>query len=522
MFESKQMVAAVYARVSTMDQAERGTIESQLDYAQKYCDLNKIKIFKIYRDDGITGTLELKNRPAGRELLEDAKNQFFDTVLVYKLDRLGRATRVILNTIYELEKYHVKIKSMSEPFDTADPSGRFLLTILAGVADLERSNILERMHFGANRAAQEGKYIGGIVPLGYRVKNKFLEVNDDKIEGLGMSEADIVRYIFNAMAGGSTTLKITSYLTARQIPTPYQLHRHKVGEVSGKWNVSSVGRILHNTTYKGVNFFGKRSNKKRELIKREVPSIISTELWDKAHAVMKSHSLRRDYIRHKYLLKGLIKCASCGYGIYGEKTKDGFYYLCNGRRTKRICTAKYIKGEMLDEVVLKDCIKYIENPDLVFQTRSAVKVDHSKEIEGIKKALADNAVAKDKLIDLYMGGIIGMDIVEKKTKQIQSEREILQEKLEGLEKASAVSLFDDKEAVKNFFHYLKKQLKKGTFEAKRLVVESLVDTIAADSKQDNLNLTIKYNFDVEGLSHTDVTAVILVTKNVPVTAPTRK
>ena len=76
-------------------------------------------------------------------------------LLVYKLDRLGRATRVILNAIYDLEKYGVKLKSMTEPFDTGDASGRFLLTILTGVADLERSNILE------------GIWLGGIVPYEY-------------------------------------------------------------------------------------------------------------------------------------------------------------------------------------------------------------------------------------------------------------------------------------------------------------------------------------------------------------------
>ena len=137
--------AAVYCRVSSEAQQERQTIETQVEFAHKYCDLNGIEITTIYRDDGITGTLPMQDRPAGGQLLEDAKEGHFDLLLIFKLDRLGRSTRVILNAVHDLDGMGVLVRSMTEPFDTSDASGRFLLTILAGVADLERSNILQRM-----------------------------------------------------------------------------------------------------------------------------------------------------------------------------------------------------------------------------------------------------------------------------------------------------------------------------------------------------------------------------------------
>ncbi|BAH44571.1 hypothetical protein BBR47_35940 [Brevibacillus brevis NBRC 100599] len=156
---------AVYARVNSDDQAERGTIENQLEFACKYADLHQLEIVKWYKDDGVTGTILLEARPAGRELLQDAKNGTIDLLLIYRLDRLGRSARIILNSVHDLESDGVKIRSMTEPFDTGDPSGRFLLTILAGVADLERETILERLWYGANRAARSGKWLGGIVPV---------------------------------------------------------------------------------------------------------------------------------------------------------------------------------------------------------------------------------------------------------------------------------------------------------------------------------------------------------------------
>ena len=137
--------AVAYVRVSSVAQEERQTIENQIEFAENYCKLNNIELQKVYRDDGVTGTLPLEERPAGYELLQDARKEKFSLVLLFKLDRLGRATRVILNAVHELDSLGVKVRSMTEPFDTSDASGRFLLTILAGVADLERSNILQRM-----------------------------------------------------------------------------------------------------------------------------------------------------------------------------------------------------------------------------------------------------------------------------------------------------------------------------------------------------------------------------------------
>ena len=151
------MKVAIYTRVSTEDQANRNTIENQVTFAEKYCDLHELDIFKIYKEKGISGTIPLNERVQGKKLIEDAKNKDFDTLLVYKLDRLGRSARVTLNSIYELEGYGLKIKSMTEPFDTSNPSARFMITMLAGVADLERETILERMWHGANRAAREGR-----------------------------------------------------------------------------------------------------------------------------------------------------------------------------------------------------------------------------------------------------------------------------------------------------------------------------------------------------------------------------
>jgi site-specific DNA recombinase len=187
------MKAAIYLRVSTEEQRERQSIATQRDFAERYCDLYEIAIADFYADDGVSGTVPLDQRPQGARLLEDAKAKAFDTVLIYKLDRLGRDPRLILNAVNELETLGAEVKSMTEPFDTASPSGRFMLTILSGAAGYERDTIIQRSVEGTTRLAHEGVWLGGVVPYGYRVegnrKEARLVISGKPIPGTRLTEA---------------------------------------------------------------------------------------------------------------------------------------------------------------------------------------------------------------------------------------------------------------------------------------------------------------------------------------------
>src|SRR3954465_9741498 len=84
------MAVGVYVRVSTEEQRERQSIVTQREFGSRYCDLHELPIHETYADDGVSGTVPLEARPGGIRLLEDARKQKFDQLLVFKLDRLGR------------------------------------------------------------------------------------------------------------------------------------------------------------------------------------------------------------------------------------------------------------------------------------------------------------------------------------------------------------------------------------------------------------------------------------------------
>lgn len=500
---------AIYVRVSTDDQSERGTIESQIEFATKYCDLHELPIFKIYKDDGVTGTLPLQERPAASQLLQDAKNKRFDTLLVYKLDRLGRATRVILNAIHDFENHGVNLKSMTEPFDMNDASGRFTLTILAGVADLERSNILERMWIGTNRAARQGIWLGGIVPYGYfKNKAKMLEVNEAPLQGLNMSEAEVIRLIYAlTVKEKMTTIKIADYLNALGIPPSYvaryspDIGRRK-NNTAGIWRPGRVLNMLKSTTYKGIHQYGKRTNKDREIIERAVPAIVDEDTWNKAQAVIKSNFVfsRRNTV-HTYLLRNLIKCGKCGYNYHGTVSKNAKYYICNGRTSWRAkgqpkCYAKSINMDWMDEMVWNDCLHYINHPEIALNEFDQKENTQNSEDNFLKektlliKRLKQKDIEKESILDLFRKKFITMKDVENQLSKIGKEIDTIKLHIENIDKKIAFNenVFSARESAEKFLISLREKVNstaEKTIEFKREIITALVDKIIITTQNDD-------------------------------------
>src|ERR687896_1521697 len=122
---------ALYLRVSTDEQRDRETIEIQGDFLEQYRNLYELEVAGIYKDDGVSGTIPLHERPEGRRLLQDAKAGKFGTLLVYRLDRLGRSLLVTVDAHDRLHACGVALKSATEPIDTSNPSGRLIFQMLA-------------------------------------------------------------------------------------------------------------------------------------------------------------------------------------------------------------------------------------------------------------------------------------------------------------------------------------------------------------------------------------------------------
>jgi site-specific DNA recombinase len=153
---------ALYIRVSSEEQRDAGTIQTQRVSLERYAAQRNFEVVELYADDGVSGTLLLHERPEGRRLLHGAKEGKFQTVLVYKLDRLGRTQLGILDAADRLGRLDIALRSATEHYETATPQVRLLFQMLGSFAEFERSTIKQRTRDGLHREYQERHYMGPI------------------------------------------------------------------------------------------------------------------------------------------------------------------------------------------------------------------------------------------------------------------------------------------------------------------------------------------------------------------------
>ena len=145
--------AAIYARVSTFEQEP----ENQLQELRRYVEARGWTGIE-YIDKGVSGAKD--SRPALDALVRDAKRRKFDTLIVWRLDRLGRNLKHLITLLEELQATGVAFVSLHEGIDATTPAGKLQMHILGAIAEFERARIAERVKAGLARARAQGRKLG--------------------------------------------------------------------------------------------------------------------------------------------------------------------------------------------------------------------------------------------------------------------------------------------------------------------------------------------------------------------------
>jgi DNA invertase Pin-like site-specific DNA recombinase len=153
--ERQQQKIAIYARVSTKYGQDP---EMQLAELREYIRNRKWKITGEYVDRGISGASD--SRPELNRLMADASRRRFDVVAVWKFDRFARSVSHLLRALESFRALGIEFVSLSESIDTSTPTGKMVFTVLASVAELERSLIGERVRAGLRNAKARGTRLG--------------------------------------------------------------------------------------------------------------------------------------------------------------------------------------------------------------------------------------------------------------------------------------------------------------------------------------------------------------------------
>jgi DNA invertase Pin-like site-specific DNA recombinase len=145
--------AAIYARVSTLDQEP----ENQLQELRRYVEARGWTALE-YVDRGVSGAKD--RRPALDQLVTDGKRRPFDVLVCWRLDRLGRSLKHLIMLLDDLQALGVSFVSLAEGIDATTPAGKLQMHILGAIAEFERARIVERVRAGLARRAAQGKPLG--------------------------------------------------------------------------------------------------------------------------------------------------------------------------------------------------------------------------------------------------------------------------------------------------------------------------------------------------------------------------
>jgi DNA invertase Pin-like site-specific DNA recombinase len=181
--ESKTTRVAIYVRVSTKDQH----CTNQIDVLTQWCERQGHRITKVYTDAGVSGSKRRDKRPGLDAALKDAARAEYDLLAAFAVDRLGRSTVDLLQTLESLHQAGVNLFLHAQAIDTRTSTGKALFTMLSLFGELERAMLIERVNAGLARAKSQGKKLGRpSLDANVTRKIQFLAAN-------GCSQAQIAR-----------------------------------------------------------------------------------------------------------------------------------------------------------------------------------------------------------------------------------------------------------------------------------------------------------------------------------------
>src|SRR5579859_6979320 len=451
------MKAALYARVSTERQAERGTIGSQIEALRAHLAAAGDEPAGEYRDDGRSGAR--LDRPGLDSLRDAAEAGLFEVVYCLSPDRLARSYAYQVLILDELARLGVAVRFTDAPgLDQDDPQARLLTQVQGVIAEYERAKIGERYRRGKLFRSRAGEVISRKAPYGYRRVPRGpggparLEIFEP--------EAAVARRIFAERAAGTTIRQICRQLNADAVPTP--------AGSRAVWGPSTVNRLLRNEAYTGRVYYnrteavpdrrpGHRSRQvprpRAEWIAIPCPPLITDQTFEAAATVSYDNAKwsPRRAEPGTWLLRGLVKCGPCGVGTSCHKTRgrNGTwhrYYYCHNHDPLRAggqdrrCPERNIRADALDDFVFAQIRAALLDPAQLLAGEQAIAVHApapddellAAELARLDRRLDAARCEHNRLIDLYQAGLIDMPELHRRATAITARQRELEHKRTSL------------------------------------------------------------------------------------------
>jgi site-specific DNA recombinase len=449
---------AVYARVSSEQQAQQATIDSQMAALKERvaADGHPLLPEQIYLDDGVSGTTLL--RPALERLRDRVAEGSLDRIYVHSPDRLARKYAYQVLLLDEFRARGVTVIFLNAP-SSRSAEDELLVQVQGIIAEYERAKILERSRRGKIFRARQG-LVNPIAsaPYGYLYVKKS-DAGPASFKVL-LHQAKVVRWMFNAIVHEHKSIaSIVRTLNAQKTPT----------RRAARWHCNSVHTMLRNPAYMGKAAFGRTEQVEREprlrpvrgtkvqrsLLTRakppdqwilvDVPAIVSADIFEAAQQQLARNRRlsQRNGRGNRYLLQGLTVCALCGYAFYGKTsnagTKPYSYYRCLGTDGHRypggaVCSNPLLRSSELDDFVWGAVRELLEDPERLIEEWSHRA--NAGETQGLRaqrddaaRLLAAQERGLRRLVDAYEAGAIDVDDLKTRSDAIRTRIERSREEI---------------------------------------------------------------------------------------------
>lgn len=521
---------AVYARVSSTNQENDGTIETQLSAVYEYARLNGYRIIHEYLDNGWSGDSIV--RPELDKLRVDAKKKIWEAVLMYDPDRLARRYSYQELVMDELREAGVEVIFVTTP-TPANGVEKILYGVQGLFAEYERAKIAERFRLGKVRKANEGNIITSEAPFGYTFVPKQGKKGDAFFKHgyyvVNEYEAEVVKNMFYWMAKENITIRgLIKRLQERNI-TPRKSKR-------GVWATSTLGKLLRNKTYIGEGHYGasfatvpskplkkelyrkiKKSSRKNkpesEWIKIPTPKIIEEELFCEVQERLRiNFDTAKRNTKNEYLLAGKIWC-TCGKRRAGEGAMNGkhLYYRCTDRiksfPLSPNCIEAGINARQADSLVWQQVCEIMSTPELMIKqvdrwlhNRKSESGNSGIDIQTVGKEINKVTEQEKRYTTAFGEGLISMEQLKEYLAPLRKKTAELTKLLES-ENQKAIakdgSQLPDVIEIRSFAKRAAVKLKNLKFPEKKAILHTVINKVTGTNNE----LQISGNIPLNSLYH---------------------
>ena len=493
----KKLRIAIYSRKSKY--SDKGdSIGNQIELAKEYIKKNyPEKEYEIettiFEDEGFSGgNIE---RPKFKQFLEEEKENPFDILISYRLDRISRNIADFSSLMNELNKLNTSFVSIKEQFDTTTPMGRAMMYIASVFAQLEREVIAERIRDNMLELAKTGRWLGGDTPLGFdseKVEIMKIAEENTKANTLEKKNKKAYKLKINEEEKQKVQLIFRKYLECKSLAgLEYYLLKNKIYTRKGKeFRKYSLKNILTNPVYsqndnvilqyfknRGQNIYVEQDGREKFDGKYGIIAYNKTDNnkkdrplkdWIIAVGLHKGYVTGKEWVQVQELLEknkdksyrasanptnetifsGILRCKKCGNKMIpksNRQNKDGtttYYYVCREKdRTRKInCNSHNIKGNELDNnfiKILKDI--FVPNSEVYQELKNIAfnhnpKEDITAEMETLKKEYEKNEKEiKDLAEKVKYIDISVISIINQELIKAQNKKEELKNEIDVLE-----------------------------------------------------------------------------------------